>query len=222
MKRFHIKGFLYLLLASVIVTSCKKEDDERPVITLNGADTMYVGVNTKYIEYGASAVDNEDGNLVPLIEGLVNTNSVKTYKIGYSVADKAGNSAAKYRFVYVKNLIDVLAGTYQAHKVGFDTLTGLATDSVDYNQVVGFSTTINGRLTFTKFGNITFAPSSTKINVDVNGSSITIPQQNANIISVKHYYRGFGTVSSNNSMQITYFDSLPNRIAKKNTINMTR
>jgi len=222
MKRFQTEVLVLLSLVLVLSISCKKQDDERPVITVNGPDTLQVGVNTKYIEYGATAIDNEDGVLVPMIEGLVNVNSAKTYKITYSVADEAGNNAAAYRLVLVKNLLDNLAGSYQAHKVGFDTLTGLATDSSDFTQVVGFSTTVNGRLTFTKFANITFAPSSTKINVDVNGNAITIPQQNANIISVKHFYRGSGTLLNNNTMQITFFDSIATFKAKRYTLSLTR
>lgn len=219
-----VKSNFILLIAFALLffNSCKKEDKVAPVITLNGDDHIYVGIGTLYNELGASAIDDKDGNLVPLISGLVNTNIAKTYTLTYQAFDKSGNTTSTFRYVIVKNLSDIFAGTFATHKVGFDMVTGLAVDSIDYTQTVGFSATVNNRITFTKFGNNTFAPSSTKINADLNGNVLTIPPQNANIITVKHFFRGYGTVSGDSLIQLTYFDSVPAVSTKMFTLKMQR
>lgn len=221
--KFIKSNFIFLVAISLpLLQACKKEDKVAPVITLNGDERTYVGIGTQYIELGASAVDDKDGNLVPLISGLVNTNTAKTYTLTYQAFDKSGNTATAFRYVVVKNLSDNFAGSYTTHKVGFDIATGLAVDSSDYSQTVGYSATVNNRITFTKFGNNTFAPSSTKINADLNGTNLIIPAQTANVITVKHFFRGSGTVSGDSLIQITYFDSVPTVSNKMYTLRMRR
>jgi len=66
-----------------------------PVLTLNGANPMDVTVGTPYVEPGATAIDNVDGNITNriVIGGFVNANILGTYTVTYNVSDTAGNAA---------------------------------------------------------------------------------------------------------------------------------
>ncbi|MCX6746512.1 MAG: putative Ig domain-containing protein [Candidatus Pacearchaeota archaeon] len=71
------------------------DDKIKPVITLLGPNPQTVTKGSSYYEYGATAWDNEDGDLTSEIQitGTVNTNVVGTYTITYNVEDNAGNHA---------------------------------------------------------------------------------------------------------------------------------
>ncbi len=80
-------------------------DQTKPVITLNGSDTVRIEVFSAYTEDGATAMDNKDGNITNSISvsGTVNTNVIGTYTLTYLVIDQAGNKATKNRIVIVKD-----------------------------------------------------------------------------------------------------------------------
>jgi hypothetical protein len=94
---FNIKNGL---LADTILS-----DTVPPVIHLNGPDSMYLKLNSSYIEQGAKAYDNVDGDLTKLIKisGYVDSSKVGIYYIKYSVTDKAANTGTALRIVYVHN-----------------------------------------------------------------------------------------------------------------------
>jgi len=66
-----------------------------PVITLLGDNPMTIEINDPYNEPGATAVDNEDGNISSkiVITGTVDNTKVGTYTRTYNVSDNAGNKA---------------------------------------------------------------------------------------------------------------------------------
>ena len=69
-------------------------DTIKPVITLIGAEKIYIKKGTTYVDAGAKAQDNIDGDITNriIIGGdTVNTNAIGTYVISYTVSDKAGN-----------------------------------------------------------------------------------------------------------------------------------
>lgn len=74
-----------------------KFDKTKPVITLNGAAKVTVGVGSSYTDAGATAVDNYDGNITSKIvkNGLVDTSKVGSYTLTYDVTDTNGNKAAQ-------------------------------------------------------------------------------------------------------------------------------
>jgi len=78
-------------------------DTTAPVITLNGALSIETKVGANYVEEGATAMDNIDGNLTNKISvtGQVNTAAVGEYTIVYSVSDQAGNQSSATRQVRV-------------------------------------------------------------------------------------------------------------------------
>lgn len=84
------------------------DDFTPPVITLLGANPQEIEVGTPYVELGATAWDNVDGDvtskIVISVEGLVSekivmdaskvdTNAIGTYNVTYSVSDARGNVA---------------------------------------------------------------------------------------------------------------------------------
>ena len=83
-------------------------DTVAPVITLNGASILNLNVGDTYVEQGATASDNIDGNLTSSIvnTGVVNTNTAGTYFVNYNVSDAAGNAATQ-----VTRTVNVIADT---------------------------------------------------------------------------------------------------------------
>ena len=79
-------------------------DVTAPILTLNGesAMTLYQGEN--YIELGATANDERDGNVSVAISGNVDTSVVGQYTVTYTAIDSAGNSTTLTRTV---NIVDV-------------------------------------------------------------------------------------------------------------------
>jgi hypothetical protein len=76
-----------------------------PVLTLRGLPTVFLRVGDVYIDAGASAVDDVDGDITARIVTLnpVDTSRTGTYLVSYSVADSAGNSASMTRTVIVNS-----------------------------------------------------------------------------------------------------------------------
>lgn len=68
-----------------------------PVITLVGDDTVYVEQGYSYVDKGATAFDNLNGNITPLIkkkqDPTFNNMIPNTYKFVFDVSDSSGNQA---------------------------------------------------------------------------------------------------------------------------------
>lgn len=82
-------------------------DITKPIIVLNGADTIQHPVGTPWVDPGATASDFFFGPITPVtIFGAVNINVVGSYPISYSVTDLHGNaSVPKVRIVLVVDLV---------------------------------------------------------------------------------------------------------------------
>jgi len=69
-------------------------DTTAPVISLNGKETINLTIGDKYIEVGAIAKDDKDGDFNASIKSInINTQIVGTYQVIYTAKDKAGNIA---------------------------------------------------------------------------------------------------------------------------------
>ncbi|MEJ0001950.1 MAG: immunoglobulin-like domain-containing protein [bacterium] len=93
-------------------------NNQRPVITLTGADLVKLYVGDVWSELGYSATDTEDGTLTSsvAVTGTVNTAVAGTYQLVYDVADSYGVPAAKkIRTVVVR---PVVYGTVKALIIG--------------------------------------------------------------------------------------------------------
>lgn len=78
-------------------------DTEKPVITIIGNNPDSVLINTSWVDAGATASDNKDGDISSMIivTGTVDTATAGTYTISYVVSDKAGNKDSVTRTVIV-------------------------------------------------------------------------------------------------------------------------
>ena len=86
-------------------------DTTAPVITLLGSNPISVEQNTDFIDPGATASDNIDGDITANIvaSGTVNTAVVDTYTLLYQVSDAAGNTKLVTRTVSVTAPADITA-----------------------------------------------------------------------------------------------------------------
>lgn len=94
-------------------TNTTNKDEEKPVITLIGEKELSITEGDNYVEQGAKAMDNVDGDITAnvKISGSVNTVVPGTYTIVYTVSDKAGNSVEAKRVVTVSKKSPVTTTT---------------------------------------------------------------------------------------------------------------
>ncbi|MCK5917490.1 MAG: DUF5011 domain-containing protein [Cocleimonas sp.] len=76
-------------------------DDEVPEIILTGKNPTVVIKGTKYIDAGATVLDNVDQNLMVTSTGSVDTSTLGKYMITYSAIDQQGNKTYITRNIYV-------------------------------------------------------------------------------------------------------------------------
>lgn len=78
-------------------------DTTPPVITLNGDNPYYLPLGTMYVDPGATAYDETDGDLSGDLEMAHNVNFFfpGTYTAEYTVSDSAGNTSSAIRTVIV-------------------------------------------------------------------------------------------------------------------------
>lgn len=84
-------------------------DEVAPTITVKGDNPMTIEVGSTYVEAGASAEDDKDGNVSVTTSGAVDTNSIGIYSIVYTATDEAGNVATEPRKVIVVEKLDTVA-----------------------------------------------------------------------------------------------------------------
>lgn len=79
----------------ITLESGQVTDTVKPVITLIGQSIVNITVGTPYVDQGATATDNVDGDISNLLQIIdnVNTNMEGTYSVLYNVVDNAGNPA---------------------------------------------------------------------------------------------------------------------------------
>ena len=73
------------------------------VVSLVGESTIELPAGAEYVENGATATDDIDGDLTGsiLTSGNVNTDVVGTYSVTYAASDRAGNKGTATRTVKV-------------------------------------------------------------------------------------------------------------------------
>ncbi len=76
-------------------------DVTKPQITLNGGSTVTLNKSSTWNDPGATATDDKDGPIIPVITGSVNTSLPGNYTLTYTATDKAGNSSSVTRTVVV-------------------------------------------------------------------------------------------------------------------------
>lgn len=87
-------GFVFILL----LTACG-DKGSAPVITVLGKNPATTGVGNTYTDAGATAFDEEDGDITSAIvaDNRVDTSQPGTYYVLYDVTDSDGNKAEQAR-----------------------------------------------------------------------------------------------------------------------------
>lgn len=78
-------------------------DVKPPVISLNGDSLITINHNDSYIELGAQAIDDVDGEITVIINGLVDSSIIANYDIVYTATDSSNNTSSVTRKVTVKD-----------------------------------------------------------------------------------------------------------------------
>lgn len=144
---FNLSAVALIAMASVF-TGCNKDDIAAPVVTLNGAASQTISLQGTYTELGATATDENDGAITPVVSGTVNTDLTGTYVVTYTATDAAGNVGTATRNVIVINDAAIYAGTYTCTDPDFGSFS-------PWTQTVTASTTTNKRIVFSKFASFT-------------------------------------------------------------------
>jgi hypothetical protein len=179
-----------LLFISVIIVcfaigfvSCKKSDPDPtptptptadntpPVITLlgNSSDVVVYKSSTSYIDMGATANDNVDGNVPVVVTGTVKMDSAGDYTLTYTAHDAAGNIATKTRNVIVDAAPYILGTSGLFSHV--DVIDG--TTYAAENEMLTAPTVTKNKIYFAKFAGY----SSANPYATITGNSFTIPSQ---------------------------------------------
>lgn len=196
-KRISLIALMALTASAFTFTSCSKDDDDDstpPVVTLNGDPAPVLTLQTSYVDLGAIAIDNEDGQLVPTVTGTVNKDKVGSYTLTYSATDFSGNTGSALRTVTYENELesDPFEGSYDV------TITGPG-GPYTYSESLSVSTTLNNALEWSKFGN--YSNANAKLNIFFSGTQVTVPTQTiiAGTIPVARTFSGNGTQTGNGS-----------------------
>ncbi|MFV1872539.1 MAG: immunoglobulin-like domain-containing protein [Oleiphilus sp.] len=80
-------------------------DTTPPVITLLGDNPMAVELGGSYVEPGATALDDRDGDITAniTVSGSVDTNTTGSYTLTYDVSDETGNPTSVTRTINVSD-----------------------------------------------------------------------------------------------------------------------
>lgn len=120
----------------------KVVDKTAPALVLKGANPLSVVQGSKYEEPGFKATDNADGDLTDkvTVSGTVDTKTVGSYKLIYTVVDAAGNKTSVERVVTVNKATDNNGGT----GTGTGTNTGNSTGTGTTGSNNGTNASSNG------------------------------------------------------------------------------
>jgi len=126
---------------AIIVVS--GNDSTPPVITLTGPSTITIPQNSTYVDQGATATDNIDGNITARmsIANNVNTAVIGTYTVTFNVNDNAGNSATQ-----VTRTLNVIHAIYTFTNAGQIGTTGPSQSQINTAYT---GTSLAGRVTVT-------------------------------------------------------------------------
>lgn len=169
MKRFNLFMVMLAFTGALFVTSCADDDVTAPVISILGDATVDHLLNTDYSDAGATAQDNEDGDLTVEVLNNVDVDKIGTYTVDYSATDLSGNvgTASRTVNVIVKQVsfqfswavVDSVVGVGQGI---YDYNSGITASAVELDKILisnfgGFGSSVIVSATFDKFGHLTIA-----------------------------------------------------------------
>ena len=184
-----------IAVSSLFIIGCSKDDTEAPIITLIGDNPLQLEMLQTYSEPGATADDNEDGNISSSINvdaSDIDNTLPGSYSVFYSVSDAAGNPADAVREVVVYATNNAMVDSYSVMDI---CGTGAAADTFLYQQNI--TATGASTIAFNKFADYS---NNTGITATITGSGvITIPTQaalNIGMVAEDHDFAGTGSVTT--------------------------
>ena len=178
------------LLACIFLAGCKEKDVQSPVIRLNGDGFITVTLNDTFVDPGATATDETDGEIAVSTSGIVDTDMEGNYQISYRASDAAGNTTTAIRIVSVVNAATHFTGLYQAD-------TWQSPDSASFSSHVSTSTTINQRIWLVGIGLF----SQAVIYANIIGDSLIVPKQPCTLSGTEHFFSARGVVLGQDPLQ---------------------
>jgi hypothetical protein len=125
-------------------------DETAPEITINGDADVELECTDSYVELGATAEDDRDGEVSVTVSGTVDSSTLGDYTITYTATDEVGNTSTTTRTVHVVDntaptvtaaLVPV-AGKSLKHNKGQFTVVFACEDGCDPNATP--TATLNG------------------------------------------------------------------------------
>ncbi len=165
-----------------------------PIITLNGDDPQTVLKDSPYVETNATATDPEDGDLsssIAIDSSGVDTSTVGTYIVMYTVTDSDGNTAIKTRTVLVTAgnppVITLLGANPQTILKGspYVELGATATDIEDGDitaSIITDSSSVNTSAVGTYY--VTYTITDSAGNTDVKTRTVNVVSGNSPVITL--------------------------------------
>jgi|GEM_PF-1424349 len=152
-------------------------DTTLPVITLIGSATVNIEKGTPYVDEGATANDNKDGDITDNIlddASDVDVDTVDTYTVTYTVSDAAGNPAiAVTRTVNVTAAAVIeLTGNFSYSDVAGITVAGISYATETQSGI----TDASGAFSYVDGETITFSIGDTVIGDTVDAETTITPQ----------------------------------------------
>lgn len=107
MKKIKMKNLknlieiMFLIIALMVIVSCKKKDEVKPIVTLKGNKEITIDEGGQYKELGVIATDNVDGDISKNVKisflrddkvvEKIDVNISGKYLVKYLVEDLSGN-----------------------------------------------------------------------------------------------------------------------------------
>ena len=161
------------------------EDTTAPIITLIGENAITLEVGTSYNDAGATAIDNNDGDLSAniIVTGTVDTSTVGMYTITYSATNASENTGSATRTVIIVDtilpVITLLGDNPVSIKVGstYTDAGATASDNYDGDLTSGITTVNNVNLNTVGTYTVTYNVS------DANSNSAQEVTRTVNVVS---------------------------------------
>jgi prepilin-type N-terminal cleavage/methylation domain-containing protein len=159
-------------IADSVVRTINVIDANAPIITVLGTNPISITAGTTYIDAGATALDDVDGDISSniTVTSNVNPNMSGSYIVTYTVKDTSNNSATATRTV---NVIDNVAPTITFGTNGSGTYSKTASSTITVTDQYG---TIDTSSLKYLWNTSTIAPTEASFSLlYTSGSSVTIP-----------------------------------------------
>jgi len=157
-------------------------DGISPVITLNGSPTININVGDSYVDTGAIAFDNINGDITSniIVVNPVNINIVGTYHITYNISDSSNNTAQQVTRTVIVNPVPQPPVAISNASATLGSAIVQSNNTVGYNATYGFTLANNSNndlyVSSTPSTFVTF----TKTSGTVNAATVTVSPSTVN------------------------------------------